>query len=468
MAKRPLSYKQRAWLLEELDTWRAQALVSTEQVREIVALYETSGEVSERQHSRALVTLMGVAAFLIGLAALLLIGYNWAALPRAVKLLIIFGAILGAHTTGFLLRYRYQTGLLSEIPFFLGCLLYGAGIWLVAQIFHLKGHYPDAVWWWAVGTLPFALSMDTVLLHTLFVGLLALWASMEVLHFNHLGLWFFGRWSALPNGAYSLPLLALPGLVWAYRKPSLAAVSMYVPLLAGWVLMQPFAWEFETIPIFLIGTVGALFLLVSESHPTGSAFAIPYREYGVLLSAGALAPLSYYDTHAELAKHTTLSANVYEITIMLVLATLTAFVLVRVHQRPTPEPRTVGRGLLPLLSRYWFPSALVLLMLLLSLWRILMGSSRDEMTTALFPTVFANVTMLAYALWLTRLGLREDRGRPFTAGVAYFLLWAIMRYLDLFGDFGGMLGASLMFFLCGTVLFGVAFYWRRRKEVRYV
>ena len=34
------------------------------------------------------------------------------------------------------------------------------------------------------------------------------------------------------------------------------------------------------------------------------------------------------------------------------------------------------------------------------------------------------------------------------------------------GAFGGLLGASLMFFLCGATLFGVALYWRRRKEVR--
>jgi hypothetical protein len=45
------------------------------------------------------------------------------------------------------------------------------------------------------------------------------------------------------------------------------------------------------------------------------------------------------------------------------------------------------------------------------------------------------------------------------------LLWAVLRYVDLFGAFGGMLGAALVFFICGAVLFGVALYWRNRKAV---
>jgi hypothetical protein len=73
--------------------------------------------------------------------------------------------------------------------------------------------------------------------------------------------------------------------------------------------------------------------------------------------------------------------------------------------------------------------------------------------------------MVVLALWLIRFGLAEDRGRAFGAGVAYLLLWAVLRYVDLFGEFGGMIGASMMFFLCGAVLLGVALYWRQRKAV---
>jgi hypothetical protein len=75
--------------------------------------------------------------------------------------------------------------------------------------------------------------------------------------------------------------------------------------------------------------------------------------------------------------------------------------------------------------------------------------------------------MVALAFWRMRFGLREDRGRDFSLGVAYFLLWLVLRYVDLFGQYGGMLGAALVFFLCGLALAGVAWFWGQRREVAH-
>jgi hypothetical protein len=101
-------------------------------------------------------------------------------------------------------------------------------------------------------------------------------------------------------------------------------------------------------------------------------------------------------------------------------------------------------------------------MFLLQYWQFIQGSPW-------LPTIASNIGMLALSLWLISLGLKEDRGLPFLAGVLYFLLWATVRYIDLFGDFGGLLGAALMFFLCSGTLFAVSIYWSRRggrKDVR--
>src|SRR3954452_5895502 len=106
MSKRALTAKQRAWLLDELNVWRRDAIVSEEQSRRITDLYEGAGEMAERGRSRAVFILMAAAATLVGLAALLLIGYNWDQLSRWSKLAIVLGVIGVTHAAGLSLRYR--------------------------------------------------------------------------------------------------------------------------------------------------------------------------------------------------------------------------------------------------------------------------------------------------------------------------------------------------------------------------
>jgi hypothetical protein len=446
MSKRAITPKQRAWLLDELSLWRRDAIVSEQQAQRIADLYEGAGELAERGRSKGVFILMSAAATLVGLAALLLIGYNWQHLSREVKLVTVLGVITLTHAAGFSVRYKRKAAALSENLFFLGCLFYGAGIWLVAQVFHINAHYPDGVWWWAIGVLPFALCLETRLMHSLLVALLAVWAGMEVLNFGHLGGWLFGRWDGLPNGAYSLPLLALPGIMWAYRKQSVATLSLYVPLLAFWTVLQVFAWHIAANPIYFVGAVGALLLVVAELHAAGSRFAVPYRYYGSLLVGGVLVPLSFYDLNKELVRHW---GGLAGPPTLLWLIGLGAVLLIN---------RTIPR-------RQTIPLGVAMLMALLPL---LAQSSHSSEGAALIPTVLVNVAMVAGAFWLIQVGLQEDRGQPFGAGVGYFLLWAVLRYVDLFGDFGGMLGAAMMFLMCAAALFGVARYWQGRKqEVRY-
>jgi hypothetical protein len=117
-------------------------------------------------------------------------------------------------------------------------------------------------------------------------------------------------------------------------------------------------------------------------------------------------------------------------------------------------------------QRQLVPLGIALLMVVLPLLATAGHAPGSPSSGALFSTVLVNVAMVAGAFWLMQVGLRDDRGRPFAAGVIYFLLWAVLRYVDLFGV-GGMVGAALMFFGCGAVLFAVARYWQGRKEVRY-
>jgi uncharacterized membrane protein len=480
MTKREISQRNREWLAAEMQAWRSEGVLADDQPGRILALYETPQDATLRQHSVAMFALMSVSALLVGLAALLLVGYNWEAMPKPAKLAVVFGVISATHGMGFWLRYVRQAKRLSEVVFFLGCLFYGCGIWLVAQIFNIQGHYPNALWMWALGTIPFALCLDTLLLHALVVALLATWVGTEILGFGIF--WNFWR---VPDACYTLPLLALPGLLWAYRKRSPATVGLYLAILAWWVILQPVAWHSDVNVIYFIGAAGALFLAIAACHRTGSRMAEPYRFYGVLLTSGVLSVLSFAGFISGELLHNSPPAIATSLVVGSLLAAVGIGAIaiadwISFKAASAGAPSSPGGSsespVLGIVRRQWLPSALVLLMGALCVWvgcfgtpvspNLYRGNLLDRWTAPVFiPTLATNLAMIVFAIWLIRTGLREDRGRLFAAGVLVFLLWAVFRYVDLFAGVGGMLGASLMFFLCGAALFGMARFWSHHREV---
>ena len=461
MSKRAISTSKRSWLLDEMEWWKDAGILTSGQSQEILDQYESVAEAAESHSSKAVTALMGAAALLVGAGVLLLISFNWEDLHAASKLVLIFGTILGTYYGAFRLRKSERIGL-SNVLFFLGAFFYGCGIMLVGQIFHLSGHAPDALWWWALGTLPIAVCLESLLLHGLLVALLGIWCGMEMIGFGDLGLNFFFRWRWVPNGAYSLPLLAVPGLMLAYRRQLASVLWLYVPLLTWWLSLQSVAWDqvwhWNHNPLFFIGGVGGLLLIAAEAHASGSKMAIPYRTYGVLLVGSMLIPLSFkdmHDTHSWRPDDFRYGALLQGVaTVALTVVALA--VLTRIQGRWTTR-REFAVALKETAKRQYVPVGITLLMAFFSLWYSLV---REPIT----PTILANIAMLIFGIWLMLVGLREDRGRPFSVGVLYFLGWTMMRYVDLFGHLGGMLGGAGLFFACGAFLFGMAYFWKHRNK----
>ena len=480
MPGRPLPDRLRTWLTGEIESWCSGGVLSPEQARRILDLYETPTEAANRRHSIATFTLMALAALLVGMAVLLVIGYNWEQMPAAAKLVVIFGTVVATYAGAFGLRYGRQARLLSEVLFFLGGIFYGCAIWLIAQVFHIQSHFPDGLWYWALGLLPLVLCLDSLLLHFLYVALLALWVGTEILGFGRPIPWLFLRGWHVADAAYSLPLLALPGLLWAYQKRSALAVGLYVPLLTWWVVLQPVAWHWHEQSVYVIGAVGALLWLLAELHRQGSLLAIPYRLYGVLLLAGTLVPLTFAAFHRDVLRHAHAGAG-FVVAVAIAVMGMAVVGLRVVLRRGVPAaPGRPAHEATQAVLRRWLPAGLLVLMAGLALWHAAfhepMALSRHlppssyamSLPVVVLPMLAANVAMLVLAFWLMRVGLHEDRVLPFAGGVALFLLWAVLRYSDLFGDAGGMLGGAAVFFLCGAALFGVAWFWRHRKEIGYV
>ena len=185
--------------------------------------------------------------------------------------------------------------------------------------------------------------------------------------------------------------------------------------------------------------------------------ATPYRFFGASLIAGALVPLGYPEFNRPDVVQPSGLQWLYQTLAVIALAVAVLAEVTVVRHRSRPD-LSWGEEVADQVRRQWLPCGMIALMVGLGLWAATGGGP-------LIPTVLANAATIVFAIWLMQVGLRDDRGSPFAAGVACFLLWAVLRYIDLFGAYGGMLGGAVVFLLCGAVLFGVALFWRHRKAV---
>ncbi len=466
--RRPLTADLREWLTIELATWQQQQVINREQAQSILAQYEPEHAARLRMQNVYLISLGGLAALLMAAAVLLLVSFNWQGIPAAGKLTLIFGALIGLYAAG-AGCWRAGNPRLAEVVFFFAALMYGAAIWLIAQVFHMDAHYPDGYFWWAVGVLPLAIILDTLPLHALFAVLLAAWFSTEIAGYRNLGAILFGfRWHAIPNMVLLAPALAAPGVLLAYRSQSYLRLAIYLSLVVGWICLQPMSWQWDGAATYFVAAVGALLMILGESHLPGSKMSIPYRVLGALLYGGALLPLSFHWYYREWYQvpHVILLTLLIATSTGLVLAAA-EFVRFRLLESGQKNQADIVADIR---QRQWLPLCLAGVIVVLTILPAMHGGTSQDagLSAHILATLLANAAMLALAMWLMWVGLRDDRGQPFIAGIVYFLLWMVVRYSDLFGLEAGMLGAAALFAACSVTIGGLAWFWHQRKQVLHV
>ena len=140
--------REMAFLLRELELWRDLDLISDGQADQIRGLYAQRPGQLERM-------LLGVGGALVGLGALSFVAANWMDLSRSLRVLIIVGAYISSLVTAWGCGEDHPRA--SRAFLLLGGFVYGAGIFLMDQMFHQGGPWATAVGWWIVGLIPAAL-----------------------------------------------------------------------------------------------------------------------------------------------------------------------------------------------------------------------------------------------------------------------------------------------------------------------
>jgi hypothetical protein len=196
------------WLLNEIDLWVGEGIIEPQQGQAIKTRYPAPAE----GPAWGRIIFFSIGAILFGLGVILLFAYNWQRMHKFVKLAVIFTAIIAAHGAGFWLRRpnsSHQTA--GEGLHLMGTMLFGAGIWLIAQVYHIEEHYPNAFLFWGFGALAMAWSLPSTAHGILAVILFVLWNCFEAKPAPHISVSHFRRHhaaglaQAVPGAGHRLP-----------------------------------------------------------------------------------------------------------------------------------------------------------------------------------------------------------------------------------------------------------------------
>jgi len=430
--------KNTRWLLAEIERWTSEQIISPEQAAKLRSRYAEPASAVPW----GLLVFATAGAVVIGLGVILLFAYNWDEIPKAGKLALIFGATIAAHVSGsrLLARDGWQPKL-GEALVALGTMFYGAGIWLVAQLYNIDEHYPNGFLFWALGALAMAWVIQSTANGLMAVVLLTIWGSCEIFDFREPNYW-----------AILLVTAGLVPLAWRQRSAILLAAALAA---IEWLLATSIGYWGATAHAFTaslaLGVLLVALAQLTESNGknfAGSSGVMIFFGYATFIVCAYL--LSFHEAADDLLDWSrrlgprAVVASVFGWSVfaagLAAWALLAYRALLRRELKINPE-----EWLLPIALIYCFGLAAT-------------GARGWE----LFVSWSFNLVLLGFAvMWMWR-GCQESRLRPTVLGSLLLGAVVLARYFDLFQS---LASRGVAFIVLGVIFVGEAMYYRKvRRE----
>lgn len=393
-------------LQTELDEWQRRGLIGTSQVRRIRTHYGLAPRPAEdvRSKGRLALLLGGLGAVLVGVGVILFVAANWQQLDRPLKVGLLLGLLASAYGVGFWLRFGPgENPRIGGALIFLGSLIFGANVFLLAQIYHVRAGEPMLLAWWAAGT--FAVAYVAGSRGSLYLALLV----AVIWYPSQLAAWDVER---LANDApvalsalvpYGLLMVSCGELQRSFRATRGMAtawepVGLVVALTPVWVLSFASFW-------WLVGRI--------DRSSTAAAAATASALLPVQVSFGVIAAAMLVLTLAATWRYGFSRVQLVQAGGTLALA---------------------ASSLLALFHPFVAPAA--------------------------YAVVF-NLVLLVAILWAIVIGLWTRREAWINIGLIFFVLLVVARYFDLFF---GLMDRSLAFIVAGVALLAGGYLLERSRR----
>jgi uncharacterized membrane protein len=422
------------WLLAEIDQWLSEGLISTAQAEDLKRRYPAPSQGT----AWGRIIFFSIGAVLFGLGVILLFAYNWERMHKFVKLAVIVLALLAAHGAGFRLRRpegRFRTA--GEGLHLAGTMFFGAGIWLVAQMYHIDEHYPNAFLIWGLGALAMAWTLPSISHAILAAVLLVLWNGFEAFDFK--------------NPHLVSPFIILTGLLplaWIYRWRVLLATSIIAFMLMLTFSVATVGGDLAFLLLFLSACIliaaGSLLRCKGGFPGSGPVFSF----IGYLVYLATLFVLSFF--HRGQGLFTVHFDDVQAAAYFFTFAATALGIWIWALWSSVQAPRQAA-------ASFHIDSIGVLITLLFVVLNTLgVLGLKGWAGAAIF-----NIVFLFHSIMLIVSGCQALDLKSTISGCLLLAMISLARYTDLFVS---LLARSSVFLIMGAALFAVGLYYSRTKK----
>ncbi len=438
-------------LTRELPEWRDRGWIAPDGEQAI--LDHVAEPAGGDQRAPVAVAVLGV--IILGIGVILFFAANWTGLTKVTKLVALFGGMWLAYGAAAysMRRAKRPTDGFSQALLLLGVVLFGAGIMLVAQIYHYESHYPNSVLLWSSGALVLAYLVPAQTVVGVGLLLATLWSGLEIVEYHRT---FHGEyfllWAAfLPAvylGRFRIAAgIALFGvLVWA----TLSFVGWVVLSFSGGALSQALylteIYATASIAVFLVG-------VAMERSDRLRCFAALVQRFAILGSLVGAYMLILRANHGLLSagfirsKHGPPSI---EWAIGIGVALLAVVALGAWLHRRRPESGQPGIWLCGQILFAGFTAAIVASMVLAT------GLNSRVAVYVLF-----NIVFFVGLVWLVYSGYRQHDYFRINSGYVLIVIGLLTLYFD---TLWSLMTRSYFFAVGGALLLGCGFLLDRERR----
>jgi uncharacterized membrane protein len=422
--------KRIRWLRGEIDRWVKEGLIEDHHAQAIRKSYPASND----GLSWGSMTFGVTGSVLIGLGVILFFAFNWNGMHKFTKLGVIFATLIASHGVALVLNRKS----LSETLHILGTMIFGSGIWLIAQIYHIEEHFPNGILIWGLAALSLAMILPSIPQALLAAFLLLVWQGFETILFR--------------NTLYLAPALIFAGTLplALYLRSRVLTGAGLVAFLVSLSFVFAARYSFLNPPLYV--SLGAAFVasgMLLERSERSSGLAPVFFFFGMFLSYFILFLLTFSFISRDLYRPFSSSQLGYWY--LAISASAVGLWIAALRPFKTLKERIAASHRFD----YLIVPAVLVFTLLIGLHVVKTGGA--------LPGLGYNLLYLASVVLIMVRGFRTDRPRLAVVGCLLLAAYSLARYVDLFQS---LLARSAVFVIMGASIITVGYYFASSRKAR--